>query len=165
MLCCSQLCLTLCTSMDCSHPGSSVRGDSPGKNTGVGCYALLQGVFPMQELNLVSLMSPALQVDSLPSKPPEIMQLLLIPSKNLEGIEFIYFHRHKGEEQCEGASQVAQMVKCLPAMQETGVRSLGQEDPLKKEMVTHSSTLAQKIPWIEEPGGLQSTGSQRVGHD
>ena len=109
--------------------------------------------------------SPVLQVDSLPSKPPGIIQLLLIPSKNLEGIEFIYFHRHKGEEQCEGASQVAQMVKCLPAIQETRVRSLGQEDPLKKEMVTHSSTLAQKIPWMEEPGRLQSMGLQRVGYD
>ena len=55
-----QLCLALYNPVDCSPPGSSVRGDSPGKNTGVGCYALLQGVFPMQELNLVSLMSPAL---------------------------------------------------------------------------------------------------------
>ena len=60
---------------------------------------------------------------------------------------------------------VAQMVKRLPAVQETSVRSLGQEDPLEKEMATHSSILAQKIPWTEEPGGLQSMGSQRVGHD
>ena len=57
------------------------------------------------------------------------------------------------------------MVKCLLAMQEKGVRSLGQEDPLKKEMVTHSSTLAWKIPWMEEPGRLQSMGLQRVGYD
>ena len=56
------------------------------------------------------------------------------------------------------------MVKRLPAMQETWVRSLGQEDPLEKEMAIHSSTLAWKIPWMEEPGGLQSMGSQRVGH-
>ena len=62
------------------------------------------------------------------------------------------------------ASLVAQMVKNLPAMQETQVQSLGQEDPLEKEMVTHSSTLAWSIPWTEEPGGLQSTGS-RVRHD
>ena len=55
--------------------------------------------------------------------------------------------------------------KHLPTMQETQVRSLGQEDPLEKEMATHSSTLAWKIPWIEEPGGLQSMGSQRVRHD
>ena len=57
------------------------------------------------------------------------------------------------------------MVKRLPAMRETWVQSLDQEDPLEKEMATHSSTLAGKIPWTEEPGRLQSTGSQRVGHD
>ena len=60
---------------------------------------------------------------------------------------------------------VAQMVKCLPAMWETQVQSLSQEDPLEKEMATHSSTLAWKIPWTEEPGRLQSMGSQRVGHN
>ena len=57
------------------------------------------------------------------------------------------------------------MVKRLPAMQETCVQSLGQEDPLEKEMAIHSSTLAWQIPWAEEPGGLQSMGSLRVGHD
>ena len=57
------------------------------------------------------------------------------------------------------------IVKHLPAMWETWVLSLGREDPLEKEMATHSSTLAWKIPWTEEPGRLQSTGSQRVGHD
>ena len=60
---------------------------------------------------------------------------------------------------------MAQMVKRLFAVWETRVLSLGQEDPLEKEMATHSSTLAWKIPWMEEPGGLQSMGSQRVGHD
>ena len=60
---------------------------------------------------------------------------------------------------------MAQRVKRLPAMQETWVLSLGQEDPLDKEMATHSSTLAWKIPWTEEPGRLQSMGSQRVGHN
>ena len=60
---------------------------------------------------------------------------------------------------------MAQMVKRLPAMQETRVRSLGWEDPLGKEMAIHSSTLAWKIPWTEEPDRLQSMGSQRVGHD
>ena len=57
-----------------------------------------------------------------------------------------------------------QMVKCLPTVQETQVRSLGWEDSLEEEMATHSSTLAWKIPWTEETGRLQSTGSQRVGH-
>ena len=61
--------------------------------------------------------------------------------------------------------KVAQMVKHLPTMQETWVRSLGQEDPLEKEMATHSSILVWKIPWMEKPGWLLSMGSQRVGHD
>ena len=58
-----------------------------------------------------------------------------------------------------------QLLKNLPAVQETWVRSLGWEDPLEKEMATHSSILAWKISWTEEPGGLQSMGSQRVGND
>ena len=57
------------------------------------------------------------------------------------------------------------MVKNLPAVQETQVRSLSQEDPLEKEMANHSRILARKIPWTEDLSGLQSTGSQRVGHD
>ena len=57
------------------------------------------------------------------------------------------------------------MVKCLPTMRETQVRSLGREDPLEKEMATHSSILAWKIPWMEARGWLLSMGSQRVGHD
>ena len=60
---------------------------------------------------------------------------------------------------------MAQTVKRLPAVQETRVRSLGWKDLLEKEMATHSSTLAWKIPWTEEPGRLQSMGSQRLGHD
>ena len=64
-----------------------------------------------------------------------------------------------------GASLVAQKVKRLPAMQETQVQSLGQKDSLEKAMAIHSSTLAWKIPWMEEPDRLQSMGSQRVGHD
>ena len=67
--------------------------------------------------------------------------------------------------QCFWASLVAQLVKNLPAMQETWVLSLGWEDPLEKEMAAHSSTLAWKIPWTADPGRLQSMGSQRGGHD
>ena len=63
------------------------------------------------------------------------------------------------------ASLVTQRLKHLPAMQETRDQSLGQEDPLEKEMATHSSTLAWRIPGREEPCRLQSTGLQRVGHD
>ena len=60
---------------------------------------------------------------------------------------------------------MAERLKCLPAMRETRVRSLDREDPLEKEMATHSNILAWRISWTEEPGRLQSTGSQRVGHD
>ena len=73
------------------------------------------------------------------------------PELNVEMIEQLY--------------ECAQRLKRLPGKRETRVRSLGQEDPLEKEMGTHSSTLAWRIPWTEEPGGLQSMGSQRVGHD
>ena len=64
-----------------------------------------------------------------------------------------------------GAFLVAQRLERLPAMRETWVRPLGREDPLEKEMATHSSMLAWRIPWTEEPGGLQSTGVQTVGPD
>ena len=63
------------------------------------------------------------------------------------------------------ASLVAKRLKRLPPMRETQVRSLGQEDPLEKAMAPHSSILAWRTPWTEKPGRLQSTGSQRVGHD
>ena len=65
----------------------------------------------------------------------------------------------------EAASLVAQRLKRLPLMRETWVQSLGQEDPLEKEMAAHSSILAWRIPWTEEPGGLQPMGSQRYGHN
>ena len=68
-------------------------------------------------------------------------------------------------ERIEHSFPVAQRLKHLPGIQETWVRSLGREDPLEKEIATHSSTLAWKIPWREEPGRLQSMGSQRVGND
>ena len=68
------------------------------------------------------------------------------------------------QDEC-GASLVAQRLKCLPPMWETWVQSLGREDPLEKEMVTHPSILAWRIPWTEKPGRLPSMGSQRVRHD
>ena len=79
----------------------------------------------------------------------------------------IYVYK-KGIDTCLGrgwASLVAQVVKNLPAMQETWVQSLGQVDPLEKDITTHSSILSWEIPWTEEPGGLQSMGLQRVGYD
>ena len=74
------------------------------------------------------------------------------------------FEEHFGEMP-DSDSLVAQPVKRLPAMRETWVQSLGREDPLEKEMAIHSSTLAWKIPWTEEPGRLQSMGLQSVWHD
>ena len=71
----------------------------------------------------------------------------------------------RAHSESQWASLVAQEVKNLPAVPETRVRSLGQEDPLEKGMATCSSILAWGIPWTDEPGGLQSMGSQRVGHD
>ena len=88
------------------------------------------------------------------------LQIQCNPYQATNGI----FHRTRTNNFQEGVSWV-QRLKQLPAMQETWVRSLGQEDPLEKEMATHSSTLAWKIPWMEEPGRLQSMGLQRIRHD
>ena len=73
--------------------------------------------------------------------------------------------REAGCSNFQLTSVVAQPVKCPPTMQETGVQSLGWEDLMEKEMATHSSILAWKIPWTEEPGRLQSMGLQRIGHN
>ena len=86
-------------------------------------------------------------------------------------VRFDYFLIHRcitdtfGSQSQTFAILLAQRVKHLPAMWETRVLSLGRKDPLEKEMATHSSILAWKIPWTEETGRLQSTGSQRIGHD
>ena len=77
----------------------------------------------------------------------------------------IFFHSKQFLELLFQNSLVAQRLKRLPPMQETRIRSLGWEDPLEKEMATHSSILAWKISQTEDPGGLQSMGSQGVGHD
>ena len=98
-----------------------------GKNTGVGCHFLFQGIFLTRNRTYVSCSSCI-------------------------GRQILYF---------PGSSAV----KNLPSTQETWVQSLGWEDPLEKEMATRSSILAWEILWTEKPGGLQSTGSQRVRHD
>ena len=77
----------------------------------------------------------------------------------------INYHETQWQTLYFSASLVAQMIKNLPEVQETWVQSLRWEDPLEKGMATHSSTLAWRIPWTEEPGGLQSMGWQRVRHD
>ena len=81
------------------------------------------------------------------------------------GKGFMYTYSYMCTEIRAWASLVAQMVKSLPAVQETQVWSLDQGDPLEKAMAAHSSVLAWRIPWIEEPGGLQSRGSQRAEHN
>ena len=87
-------------------------------------------------------------------------------SKKLNRGEELIFFPSKFEHPCNTISSlVALTVKTSPAMQETWVQSLGQEDPLEKEMATHSSIFAWEIPWTEEPSGLQSMGSQRVRHN
>ena len=91
--------------------------------------------------------SPAPQFESIRSSVLSLLRLLRLNTFFIE------------------ASLVAQTVKRLTAMQETWIRSLGWEDPLKEEMATHSSILAWKIPWTEEPCRLQPMGLQRVGHD
>ena len=88
-----------------------------------------------------------------------LRQQLLFVQINFLKLEWI-----KGNRSAEWASLVAQRVKCLPTMQETGVQSLGREDSLEKEMATHSSIVAWRIPWTKDLGGLQSMGFQRVGH-
>ena len=87
-----------------------------------------------------------------------LVQWLRLHAPNARGLDLI-------PGQGIRASLVAQRLKHLPTMWETWVQSLAQEDPLEKKMTTHSSILAWIIPWVEEPGGLQSTGSQRVGHN
>ena len=139
--------------------------------------SLLQGIFLTQGSNL------KLQADSLPSEPPgkplndlveffvysECLNSYIQWGKRLCITWQVLYQWHKGAWnnafQHEQNSLVFHTVKYLPTVQETWVRSLGQEDPLEKEMATHSSTLAWKIPWTEEHGRLQSKGSQRVGHD
>ena len=93
-------------------------------------------------------------------KPLEIVNYILLKRRHYDSHKIKYTFV-KGF----GASLVAQMVKRLPAMQETWVRFLGREDPLEKEMAIYSSTLAWKIPQTEEPAWLQSMGLQRVRHD
>ena len=142
----AQSCPTLCDPMDCSPPGSSVHGilqqeywsglpfPSPGDLPNPG----------------IKPRSPALQADTLPSEPPG--NTTIQKHQFFSSAFFIVQLSHPL------ASLVAQMVKYLPAMWETRVQPLGQEDPLEKGTATHSRILAWRIPWTEEPGGLQLKG-------
>ena len=143
---CSTLCDTLWT-VACQAPLSM------GFSRQVYCcHALLQGIFSTQGLNLclLQLLDHRQILYCWPSGTPI----------------YICTCMYIAELLCctLGASLVAQRLKRLPVMWETRVWSLDWEDPLEREMATHSSVLAWEIPWTEEPGGLQSTESQRVGH-
>ena len=120
MLCLvTQSCLTLCDPVDCSPPGSSVHGDSPGKNTGVGCHALLQGIFPTQRMNPylpgTEPRSPTLQADSLPSEPPgktkntgvgslSLLQGIFLTQESYQGLlhcrQILYQLSYQGSSPC-----------------------------------------------------------------
>ena len=80
-------------------------------------------------------------------------------------VDVLQFYSKTNKDFGDYKALLAQMVKNLPAMQETQVQSLSREEPLEKGMATHSSNLAWRIPWTEKPGGLQSVGLQRVSHD
>ena len=132
--------------------------DFPSKDIGVGCHFLLQGIFPTPRLNICLL---HWQADSLPLSYQGKPILVSIYCQNvflkmfqlhwdiIDKWDFLGVSEDK-ESACNAGDQV---------------RSLDQEDPLEKGMITHSSILARKTPWTEEPGGLQSVGPQRVRHN
>ena len=135
--------------------------NSPGQNIRVGSLSLLQGIFPIQGSN--------------PGVPHYRQILYQLSHKGspriLEWVAYPFFSWSSWPKNWTWISciadgfltnSVAQLVKSLPAMQETWVQSLGWEDPLEKEMATHSSILAWRIPWTEESGGLESTGHKEM---
>ena len=143
--------------------------DSPGKNTGVGCRFLLQCMKVKSESE-VAQSCPTL-CDPMDCSLPASSVHGIFQARVLEW-GTIAFSTHSNYLRANfllrscphhlGASLVAQSVKNLPAMQKTQVQSLGQEDPLEKEMATCSGILAWRIPWTENPGGLQSMGLQEL---
>ena len=156
--------------------------DSPGKNTGVGCHFLLQCMKVKSESE-VAQSCPTLS-DPMDYSPPGSSVHGIFQARVLEwgAIAFSLLELHTFKFNCLPNNSLphgypiklskakiglplAQMVKNLPATQETLVRSLGWEDPLERGMAIHSRTLAWRIPWTEKPGRLQSMGLQRVGHD
>ena len=136
---------TLCDSLGCSPPGSTVHG-----------------ILQARILEWVAI--PFSRGSSQPRDQTWAVQYLAPYKCSLPYVYFFFFfpiHLYH-----VSPSVVAQMVKNLPAMQETQVQTLGWEKPLEKEMATHSSILEWRIPWTEEPsGGLQSMGSQKIGQD
>ena len=154
-----------------------------GKNTGVACHFLLQGIFPTQGLNscllcLLHCRQSICLLSHLANAPSKKMTFIFQCDSLLQNIFSSHIFSHcltyfqerntkiyTSPYHFKRASLVAQVVMNLPAMQETRVQSLGQEDPLEKGMATHASILDWEIPCTEKPGWLQSTGLQRIGHN
>ena len=141
--------------------------DSPGKNTRIGCHSLWDhnhsGILAWLPENSLPRYPTGTMKSTCPNSSPNLFLLYSVFS---ESASWVWDPCSEGPMLCLMVSSlVAQMVKRLPVMQETWVQSLVQEDPLEKEMATHSSTLAWKIPWTEKPGRLQSMRLQRVGHN
>ena len=161
MLCLvAQSCPTLCDPMDCSLPGSSVHGDSPGKYTGVSCHALLQGIFTTQGSN--SGLPHCRQIFYRLSHQgsPRILEWVAYP--------FSRGSSHQGIKLGSPALQADSLPTELPASAGSGIDSgsiSGSGRYTGVGTVTLSNILAWRIPWTQEPGGLQSIGSQRVRHD
>ena len=153
MLCfVAQSCPTLCNPMDCSPPGSSVHGDSPSKNTGVGFHALLQGIFPTQGSNPgLSHCRWILYQVSYQGSPHICIFLQKDGSKRI----FLKSINTQGLREWNCDSECDCILNIYPYLY----------NHREKAMAPHSSTVARKIPWMEEPGGLQSMGSLRVRHD
>ena len=147
-------CPTLSNLVDCSLPGSSAHGIFQARVLEWGAIAFSKD--PSENHQFSS--SPQKGNGGKSSKTGSSLNGNQIRGHTL--IFLLQFH-----DSSPRTSLVAQTVKRLPTMRETQVQSLGQEDPLQKGMATHSSTLAWKIPWVEEPGRLQSMGLQTVGYD
>ena len=178
---CAQYCLTLCKPMDCNLARFLCPWDSPGKNTRVGCHFLLQGSFQPRGQTCVSCISSIGRwslyhwVTYRYSK-EYLLQFVVSWTFTWCKCKFCLLHTSSSQLLCVNSrnsvpytlsmgSPGGSVAKNPPVMQEMWVRSLGQEDPLEKEMASHSSIPPWEIPWTEEPGGLQSMGSQRVRHN
>ena len=149
----TQCCLTLCDPIDCSLPGSSVHGIFQVRLLEQFTISYSKGSYPLRDRTHVSCVSYVSRQTLYHCATWEALSILHTIYYFIDTILW------------NGDLPSGSAVKNPPAMQETWVQFLGWEDPLKKEMATDSSILAWRIPWTEDPGGLQSTGLQRVKHD
>ena len=135
------------------------------------CPLLLSSIFPSIRSFSMSRLFTSIAASASASVLPMNIQgwcplgLTGLISLQSKGLSRVFSRTTIWKHQFFGTQLLAQRLKRLPPMREIRVQSLGQEDPLEKEMVTHSSILARRIPWTEKPDRLQSTGSQRVRHD